>query len=105
MARAVERGGERGADRGWLILPLALLSFAIVFVPLRILDEQGLPRYRTLRTELEQTRKDSERLRREVVALEERVARLRQDPSAIERIARDDIGMLRRDELVFQFDD
>jgi cell division protein FtsB len=95
---------RRGADR-WLLLPLALLLFAIVFVPLRILDEQGLPRYRKLRTELEQTRQESARLRREVVSLEERVTRLRQDPAAIERLARDEIGMLRRDEIVFQFDD
>lgn len=94
----------RGADR-WLLLPLALLLFAIVFVPLRILDEQGLPRYRKLRAELLQTRQESSRLRREVVALEEHVGRLRQDPTALERIARDEIGMLRRDELVFQFDD
>ena len=95
---------RRGADR-WLLLPLALLLFAIVFVPLRILDEQGLPRYRKLRAELEQTRQESARLRREVVSLEERVTRLRQDPAALERLARDEIGMLRRDEIVFQFDD
>ena len=95
---------RRAADR-WLLLPLSLLLFAIVFVPLRILEAEGLPRYRKLRAELEQTRQQSARLRREVVALEEHVARLREDPSAIERLARDEIGMLRKDEIVFQFDD
>jgi cell division protein FtsB len=101
MGRPEQRAG---ADR-WLLLPLSLLVFAIVFVLLRILEEQGLPRYRKLRTELEQTRAQSARLRREVVALEEHVARLRQDPAALERIARDEIGMLRRDEIVYQFED
>jgi cell division protein FtsB len=71
----------------------------------RVMEEQGLPRYRKLRAELEQTRQQSARLRREVVALEEHVGRLRHDPGALERIARDEIGMLRKDELVFQFDD
>ena len=86
----------------WL-LPLGLLLFAIVFVPLRILEAEGLPRYRALRAELQQTRENNARLRREVVELQQRVIRLREDPEAIERIARDEIGMLRRDELVFQF--
>lgn len=86
----------------WL-LPLGLLLFAIVFVPLRILEAEGLPRYRALRAELQQTRDTNARLRREVVELQHRVQRLRDDPESIERIARDEIGMLRRDELVFQF--
>lgn len=100
---AEERAREAG-DR-WLLLPLALLLFAIVFVPLRIFEAEGLPRYRKLRAELEQTRQQSARLRREVLALGERVTRLRSDPSAVEKVARDEVGMLRPDELVFQFDD
>jgi cell division protein FtsB len=93
---------EARTPLSWL-LPLALLLFAIVFVPLRILEAEGLPRYRALRAELQQTRDNNARLRREVVELQQRVLRLRDDPEAIERIARDEIGMLRRDELVFQF--
>jgi cell division protein FtsB len=93
---------EARTPLSWL-LPLALLLFAIVFVPLRILEAEGLPRYRALRAELQQTRDNNARLRREVVELQQRVVRLRDDPEAIERIARDEIGMLRRDELVFQF--
>lgn len=94
--------GEARTPLTWL-LPLGLLLFAIVFVPLRILEAEGLPRYRALRAELQQTRETNARLRREVVELQQRVARLRDDPQSIERIARDEIGMLRRDELVFQF--
>jgi len=93
---------EARTPLSWL-LPLGLLLFAIVFVPLRILEAEGLPRYRALRAELQQTRDNNVRLRREVVELQQRVVRLRDDPEAIERIARDEIGMLRRDELVFQF--
>jgi cell division protein FtsB len=90
------------AGIAWL-LPLGLLLFAIVFVPLRILEAEGLPRYRALRSELQQTRDANARMRREVLELQERVDRLRTDPEAIERIARDELGMLRSDEIVFQF--
>lgn len=86
----------------WL-LPLGLLIFAIVFVPLRILEAEGLPRYRALRTELRETRQSNQRMRREVVDLQARVQRLRNDPDAIERIARDELGMLQDGEIVFQF--
>jgi cell division protein FtsB len=99
-----ERSSAQSGER-WLLLPLALLLFACVVVPLRILETEGLPRYRLLREELRKTEDGNARLRREVEALRQRVDSLRQDPSAIERLARDEIGMLRRDELVFQFDD
>jgi cell division protein FtsB len=86
----------------WL-LPLSLLLFAIVFVPLRILEAEGLPRYRALRDELEQTRQNNARTQRQVQELTRKVDQLRNDPQAIERIARDELGMLRSDEIVFQF--
>lgn len=86
----------------WL-LPFGLLVLAIVAVPLRILDSQGLPRYRALRTELAEVKAQNARFRREVRDLEREVRALRTDPAAIERIARDELGMIRKGELVFQF--
>jgi cell division protein FtsB len=86
------------------MLPLGLLVFVTVVVPLRVLETEGLPRYRALRAELHATRATNDRMRREVLQLRERVARLQSDPEALERIARDELGMLRNDEIVFQFD-
>lgn len=86
----------------WL-LPLGLLLFAIIFVPLRMLEAEGLPRYRALRTELQQTQAANERTRHQVTELQRQVERLRSDPESLERIARDELGMLRSDEIVFQF--
>jgi cell division protein FtsB len=86
----------------WL-LPFTLLVFAIVAVPLHILDDQGLPRYRALRTELLQVQQSNEQIRRHVRDLQQRVERLRSDPVAVEQVARDELGMLRQDELLFQF--
>ncbi|MDH5676307.1 MAG: septum formation initiator family protein [Myxococcales bacterium] len=86
----------------WL-LPFGLLVFAIIFVPLRILDAQGLPRYRALRQELSHVRETNADLRRELAELDRRVQGLRDNPEAIERIARDELGMLRDGEVIFQF--
>ncbi|MBW2463108.1 MAG: septum formation initiator family protein [Deltaproteobacteria bacterium] len=86
----------------WL-LPFGLLVLAIVAVPLHLLDDHGLPRYRVLASELRQVESENERVQREVVDLSRQVEALRHDPLAIERIARDDFGMVREGELVFQF--
>jgi cell division protein FtsB len=94
----------RETPAAWM-LPLGLLLFAIVFVPLRILEAEGLPRYRALRTELQETRQSNARVLRQVSELGQQVERLRSDPEALERIARDELGMLRSDEIVFQFQD
>lgn len=88
----------------WL-LPFALLTFSTIVVPLRMLDEEGLPRYRALRAELRRVRQSNERVRREVRDMKRAVEDLRSDPVTIERIARDELGMLRQDELLFQFSD
>jgi cell division protein FtsB len=86
----------------WLV-PFALLVMAIVAVPLHILDDAGLPRYRALKAELTVIQADNTQLRREVHKLSRKVRALRHDPVAVEHIARDELGMLHPEELVFQF--
>jgi cell division protein FtsB len=84
-------------------LPFAILLVAIVTVPAKILDYRGLPRLRALETQLERVRAQNEQIEREVHALHRQVDALRTDPMALERVARDELGMLREGELVFQF--
>jgi cell division protein FtsB len=86
-------------------LPFAILLVAIVTVPAKILDYRGLPRLRALETQLDRVRAENERIEREVHALHRQVDALRSDPHALERVARDELGMLREGELVFQFPD
>jgi len=88
---------------GWL-LPFGLLVSAVVTVPLHLFDPQGMPRYRALRAELAVLQDQNRSYRDEVRRLEARVRALRTDPEAIERVARDELGMIREDELVFQFE-
>jgi cell division protein FtsB len=86
----------------WL-LPLGLLALSIVAVPLLVLDPRGLPRYRALRDELHSVRRNNDRLREDVRHRRLEVGSLRTDERAIERIARDELGMVRPGEIVFQF--
>ncbi|AKF11537.1 FtsB family cell division protein [Sandaracinus amylolyticus] len=86
----------------WL-LPLSLLLGSIIAVPLLVMGEQGLPRYRALRDELAEVQRTNERMREEVRQLQHDVRSLRADERAIERIARDELGMVREGEIVFQF--
>ncbi len=91
-----------GSTLAWL-LPTSLLVLAIVSVPLLVLDERGLPRYRALRDEEAQLTRQNEALRLEVRALARDVQALRSDESSVERIARDELGMVRPGEILFQF--
>lgn len=85
------------------MFPFGLLVLSIVSVPLAILDDEGLPRYRALKHELSDVVRVNDRLRRDVELLDQEVDGLRSDPAAVERIARDELGMIRRDEILFQF--
>lgn len=85
------------------VLPVAILVVAVVGAPILIFSPQGLPRLRGLQKELGDVKEENAELRREIEALRGRVARLRDDRGAIERIARDNLGLVRPNEVVFQF--
>lgn len=85
------------------ILPVAMLVVAVVGAPVMIFAPQGLPRLRGLEKELGDVDDENAALRREIDSLKGRVARLRDDPGAVERIARDNLGLVRQTEVVFQF--
>ncbi|MDI3286317.1 MULTISPECIES: FtsB family cell division protein [Polyangium] len=85
------------------VLPVGILIVAVIGVPVMILSPEGLPRLRGLERELEQVEEESAEMHREIDALRGRVERLRDDPTAVERIARDNLGLVRQTEVVFQF--
>jgi cell division protein FtsB len=90
------------SSAAWFV-SFGLLVFTMVAVPLLIFDEKSLPRYQSLRAQLERSENNARQMEREVEALKKQVTRLRDDPLAVERIARDELGMIRSDELIFQF--
>jgi cell division protein FtsB len=85
------------------VLPVAILVVAVVGAPVLIFSPTGLPRLRGLQKELADVEDENAELRRQIESLRGRVARLRDDPAAVERIARDDLGLVRQTEVVFQF--
>lgn len=85
-------------------LPLAVLTVSLVSVPILLLEPQGLPRMRSLETELAGVQSENAELRRDVGRLRNDVKELRESPTAVERIAREQLGLVRKSEVVFQFD-
>ena len=85
-------------------LPLAVLTVSLVTVPVLVLEPQGIPRMRSLEKELSGVQAENAELRRDVAKLRTEVKDLREDPQAVERIAREQLGLVRKSEVVFQFD-
>ena len=85
-------------------LPLAVLTMSLVAVPVLIFQPQGLPRMRALEKDLVAVEASNAALRRDVVRVRTEVKELRESPAAVERIAREQLGLVRKNEIVFQFD-
>lgn len=85
-------------------LPLAVLTVSLIAVPVLVLEPQGMPRMRALEAELKEVEAENAELRRSVARLRTEVKDLRDDPAAVERIAREQLGLVRKSEVVFQFE-
>jgi len=91
----------------WLVRSLVAvaLAFAFGYLPYRVYGGPGLGRLRLLRRELadlkaknQVTAAENDRLRAEVHAL-------RHDLGAVERVAREELGLVKPDEVVFQLEE
>lgn len=85
-------------------LPLAVLTVSLVAVPVLVFEPQGMPRMRALEKELVGVQNENAELRRDVGKLRAEVKDLRENPAAVERIAREQLGLVRKSEVVFQFE-
>ncbi|HEX3774495.1 MAG TPA: septum formation initiator family protein [Polyangiaceae bacterium] len=68
-----------------------------------MLSSTGLPRLQSLRDEKARADEDVSRLSEQIWELRAEVAQIKDDPAAVERAARDELGLVRRSEVVFQF--
>ena len=87
------------------VMPLAVLALAAISVPVLILSSTGLPRLQGLREEKVRADEELSRLSQQIWELRAEVAKIKDDPAAVERAARDELGLVRRTEVVFQFHD
>lgn len=80
-----------------------MLIASAVFVPIQLLRPEGLPRLYDLQRERDTTSAHNERLARELARLRLEVSALRQDPESVERVARDKLGLVRKNEILVYF--
>jgi len=84
---------------------LAILVVAVVAVPVMVLSPAGLSRLTSLRQERARADEEISRLSQQIAELRAQVRRIKADPAAVERVARDELGLVRQTEVVFQFKD
>lgn len=83
----------------WLGRVLMFLTSVLVVEAL--IGTGGLSERLRARRTLTEVRQELSALRRSNAALRDEVRRLREDPVAIEAVARRELGLLRRDEVLF----
>jgi cell division protein FtsB len=85
------------------LVPLGMLLVAAVSVPVMLLSPSGLARLEALRGQRETLTLEVARLEREIGRLRFQAESIKTSPSSVERVARDELGLVRRTELVMQF--
>ncbi len=83
-------------------LPLAILAIAMVGAPVLIFEPHGLPRLRSLERDLEQVEAENRAMERDIGRMRVQVRMLKDDLSAVEKVARTELGLVRKSEIVFQ---
>lgn len=84
------------------LLPLAILAVAVVGVPVLVFEPQGLPRLRSLERDLEQVEAENRSGEREIARLRTQVKLLKDDLATVEKVARQELGLIRKSEIVLQ---
>lgn len=86
------------------ILPIGLLSIGLVGLPTLLISGGGLGRLQRLKTEKNTVELEISRLQQQIKHLRVQAEALKSDPHTVERSARDELGLLRRTEIVFHFE-
>jgi cell division protein FtsB len=93
--------------RRWLFRALGALALVACFgyLPTKVYGGAGLGRLRHLRQELSEIQGRNQASTAENEKLRAEVHALRYDLAAIERVARDELGLVKSGEIVFQIED
>ncbi|MCU0690536.1 MAG: septum formation initiator family protein [Polyangiaceae bacterium] len=84
-------------------LPLLILAVAAIGAPALMLAPAGIPRLRAIEAEMAQVERENAELAEKIRLLRLQVQELKDNPKTVERIARDELGLVRNTEVVFQF--
>ena len=85
--------------------PVLILVLTLLTVPFLIFGDEGLQRVERLEAELTQIRRDNGKLEARCRELRRRLEAYRTRPGYLEDVARDELGLVRPDELVLVFPD
>ncbi|MBI3583922.1 MAG: septum formation initiator family protein [Nitrospinae bacterium] len=85
------------------ILLLVSLSFFIFIVTAAIFRDDGVIKVYHLNKKVELLKNNISKLKKENEKLNSEVYALKNDSSYIEKIAREDLGLVKQDEVVFEF--
>ena len=116
-SRSVSRAGqgvvraptpERGRGVGrtlvywtWRLALAGVIALALASLPFEVFSEKGFTQYVKLKKELKALKGRNDRLAGDIRRMEREIRSLRDDDVALERVARDELGMIRDGELVF----
>lgn len=84
---------------------IGLLLIIAVMVPRKLLDNQGFERVERLREDLAALEEANERVRRENRSLSAEIQAFHSSTEYLEKIARDELGMVGPSDIIYQFPD
>ena len=96
-------GARRSRAAAQRVLPLFVLGLGLVGMPTLLVAHGGLTRLERLQSEKKTVQIEISRLNKRMTELRADARALRGNPSAVERSARDELGLVRRTEFVFHF--
>ena len=78
-----------------------IVALLLGYLPFELYGEKGVRQYLRLKRELKEIRTRNGRLRRQVSAMRREIEALRDDRATLERVARDELGLIRDGEKVY----
>jgi cell division protein FtsB len=85
------------------LLPAGLLLLAAISVPTLVWSPKGLARVEALEQQRKGLQLEVQHLEREIERLRIQAESIKTSPTSVERVARDELGLVRQTELVMQF--
>jgi len=85
------------------MLLAGVLAVCIGYLPYEVYGPVGVRRTLRLEQDLTQMQDSNQQMQHENQVLREQIRHLKQDRSTIERVARDELGMVRPSDIVLQF--
>lgn len=78
---------------------LILISYMVLI----IIGDNGVNDLNAMKQELNDLKAENEELQQKNIEMHRKIKRLKEDPKFIENIARQELKMIRKDEIVFKF--